>query len=115
MNMLLPYVGNLGKICLFILPDFMFSNKSTVLMKAFIESQFGCCPLIWIFHSRFSYIFHRFFIAFNNKIKYLHERSLGIVYKDNISSCEHLLKRDKSFTIHKRNIQSLAKALFKVE
>ena len=74
-------------------------------LKELIESQFGYCPLISIFHSR----------GFNNKINCLHERSLGIVYKDNISSCEDFLKWDKSFTIHERNIQSLATELFKVE
>ena len=51
----------------------------------------------------------------NNKINRLHERSLRILYKDNIRSFENLLKRDKSFTIHQRNIQSLATELFKVK
>ena len=41
-------------------------------MEAFIESQFGYCPLIWIFYSR----------GVNKKIHHLHERSLGIVYKE---------------------------------
>ena len=74
-------------------------------MKAFIESQFSYCPLIWMFHSR----------GVNNKINHLHERSLQIVYKDNISSFEDLLKNDRSFTIHQMNIQSLATELFKVK
>ena len=52
-------------------------------MKAFIESQFGYCPLIWMFHSR----------GVNSKINHLHERSLRIVYEDNISSFEDLLKK----------------------
>ena len=50
----------------------------------------------------------------NNKINHLHERSLRIVYKDNISSFEDLLKRERSFTIHQKNIQLLAIELFKV-
>ena len=58
-----------------------------------------------MFHSR----------GVNNKFNHLQERSLQIVYKDNISSFEDLLKRDKSCTIHQRNIQSLAKELFKVK
>ena len=82
--------------------NFMCTNKKRVLMKAFIESQFSYCPLIWMFHSR----------SVNNKINHLHERSLRIVYKDNISSFEDLLKKDRSFTIHQRNIQSLAIELF---
>ena len=87
------------------LSNFMCTNKKRVLKKAFIESQFGYCTLIWMFHSR----------GVNNKINHLNERSLRIVYKDNISSFEDLLKRNKSFTIHQRNIQSLAAELFKVK
>ena len=83
----------------------MRTNKKRVLMKAFIESQFNYCPLIWMFDGR----------GVNNKINHLHERSLRIVYKDNISSFEDLLKKDSSFTIHQRNIQSLAIELFKVK
>ena len=85
--------------------NFMCTNKKRVLMKAFIEAQFGYCPLIWMFHNR----------GVNNKINHLHERLLRIVYKNNISSFEDLLKRDKSFTIDQRNIQSLAIELFKVK
>ena len=51
----------------------------------------------------------------NNKINHLHERSLRIVYKDNYSSYVDLLAKDKSFTIHQRNIQSLAIELFKAK
>ena len=40
-----------------------------VLMKSFTESQFGYCPLIWMFHNR----------GVNNKINNSHERSLYIV------------------------------------
>ena len=76
----------------------MFINKKRVLMKALIESRFGYCPLIWMFHSR----------GVNNKINHLHERSLRIDYEDSISSFQDLLKRDKSLTVHQSNIQSLA-------
>ena len=51
----------------------------------------------------------------NSKTNYIHERSLRIMYKDNISFSEELLKKDKSFSIHPRNIQSLAIELFKVK
>ena len=75
------------------LSNFTCTNKKKVLMKAFIESQFGYCPLIWMFHSR----------RVNNKINHLLGRSLRIVYKDSISSFKDLLKKDRSFTIHDEN------------
>ena len=74
-------------------------------MKTFVESQFGYCPLIWMFHSR----------KVNYKINHLQERSLRIVYNDNITSFEDLRKNDNSFKIHHKKIQSLAIELFIVE
>ena len=44
----------------------------------------------------------------NDKINKLHERALRIVYNDTIVSFEELLLKDKTFTIHHQNIQSLA-------
>ena len=46
------------------LSNFMCTNKESVLIKAFIESQFSYCPLTWMFHSR----------GVNNEINHLHER-----------------------------------------
>ena len=44
-------------------------EKSRTLIKSFVESQFGYCPLVWMFHNRKE----------NNKINRLHERSLRIL------------------------------------
>ena len=74
-------------------------------MKAFIESQFGYCPLIWMFHSR----------TLNNRINNLHERALRIVYKNKHLSFEELLRKDNSFSIHNRNLQKLAVEMYKVK
>ena len=74
-------------------------------MKAFIESQFGYCPLIWIFCGR----------NLNNRINHLHERLLRIVYNDYESSFQELLELDNSVSIHHRNIRLLAIELFKVK
>ena len=82
----------------------MSLNQRRTLMKTFVESQFGYCPLIGMFHGR----------IVNKRINHVHERALRIVYKDYISSFEDLVKRDKSVTIHHSNIQSPAIDLFKV-
>ena len=66
-------------------------------MKSFIESQFAYSPLVWMFHDR----------HMNNKINKLHERSLRIVYKDDISSFAELLLKDGSLSTHHRNIHLL--------
>ena len=44
----------------------------------------------------------------NGEINRLHERALRIVYYDYESTFEELLEKDKAFTIHERNFQSLA-------
>ena len=59
-------------------------------MKAFIESQFGYCPLIWMFHSR----------TLHNKINGIHKRALRMTSTDYTCSLEELLDFDNSFTIH---------------
>ena len=44
----------------------------------------------------------------NEKINRIHEGTLRLVYSDHVSSFDELLKKDRSFSIHHRNIQSLA-------
>ena len=48
----------------------------------------------------------------NNKINHIHERALRTVYSVNLSFYE-LLDKDGSFTIHQRNVQSLANEIYK--
>ena len=81
----------------------MSLEKRRTLMKAFIESQFNYCLLIWMLYSR----------TLNNKINRIHERSLRTVYSDYNSSFNEPLDKDGSFTIHQRNVQSLAIEIYK--
>ena len=50
----------------------MSLEKQMLVMKAFINLQFGYYPLIWMFHNR----------TLNNGINRIHERALRIVYCD---------------------------------
>ena len=54
---------------------FMTIEHRRMLMKTFIESQFGYCPLVWMCRNR----------SCNNRMNHLHERALGILYNDNFS------------------------------
>ena len=83
----------------------MSTKQRKFLLKTFTESQFGYCPLVWMFHSR----------NLKNKINHLHERALGIVYRNFDCFYKDLHKMDQSFTVHQRNIQSLAIELFKLK
>ena len=57
-----------------------------------------------MFHSR----------KLNGRINRLHERALRIVYKDDKATFNELLIKDESYTVHERNIQTLAIELYKV-
>ena len=73
-------------------------------MNAFITSQFSYYPLVWRCHSR----------EINNRINNIHYRALRIVYSDNTSSFEDLLRKDGSETIHQENLRFLALEMFEV-
>ena len=74
-------------------------------MKAFIASEFGYCPVVWMFHNR----------KLNSRVNKLNESALRIVYQDYGSSFTEPLEKDNSTTIHNRNIQLVATELFKVK
>ena len=85
--------------------QFMNIHKRRITMKAFLASEFGYCPLVWLFHSR----------KLNSRINKVHERAFRILYQDYISSFTELFEIDKSTAIHNRKIQLLATELFKVK
>ena len=86
------------------LTPYMELRKRRILINAFFNSQFNYCDVIWMCHSR----------ALNNKINRPHERCLRIIYNDKTSTFKELLEKDKSVSIHYRNIQVLATEMYKV-
>ena len=71
----------LARVC----TDLSLERRRT-LMKAFIESKFAYCPLIWLFRQRSS----------NTRINHLHKGALRIVYNNNKLTFEGLIKKAKS-------------------
>ena len=80
-------------------------EKRRTLMKSFIEAQFGYSPLAWMFHDRW----------LEKLINRVHERALRCVYLDDVSSFNELLTKDKSFSIHHRNIQAMAIEMYEAK
>ena len=84
---------------------FMDQSKKRILMKTFVMSNFNYCPLVWMCHGR----------TLNNRINQLHKRALKIVYNDHHSSFEELLEKDKSISVHQKNLQILVTEIYKVK
>ena len=73
---------------------YMDQKKRRIIMKTHINSQFGCCPLVWMMHCR----------TLIKKIKRMHEKALRIVYQDDTSTFEKLLNKHNSMKMHTRNL-----------
>ena len=58
--------------------SYMNIQKRRIIMKSFVTSPFGYCPLIWMFHSR----------CLNNKMNSIHESS-----KDHLSRSHIYISR----------------------
>ena len=86
----------LTKIC-----KFMKLRRRRVLIKSFIESQYTCCPLVWM--------------CYDNRTNHLHKRAPRTVYNGNVWTFEKLLEKDNSITIHVRNLRILATELYKTK
>ena len=78
-------------------------HKRRIILKTFIESQFSYCSLLWMFCSK----------RMNDKINHIHERGLRLIYNDYTASFNELLKKDKSVSIHHRNIHNVAIEMYK--
>ena len=71
-----------------------------------ITSQFNYCSLVWMFHSR----------GTRSRVNKIHERVLRLVYDGNLYlGFGELLTKDKSVSIHQRNLQSLTTEMFQAK
>ena len=82
----------------------MTTEQRRKIMTTCINSQFGYCPLVWMFHRR----------TLNNSINKIPERALHITYNDSKLTYDELLHKDNSFTIHERNIQALVIEMYNI-
>ena len=76
-----------------------------LIINAFNFSQFGYCPLVWMFRSR----------KLNNRTNFINESALRIVFRDYESTVQQWLKENKSVSIYQRNLQILATEIFKTK
>ena len=83
--------------------SFISIEKAKLLYEAFVKSIFNYCPLIWMFCSK----------EYNNLINKTHKRALRVVYQENDSSLNDLLKIDNSTTIHVKNLRILMCEIYK--
>ena len=84
---------------------FLTFRQKKIALSSFVHCHFSYAPLVWMFHSR----------EINNRINRVHKKALRILYNDNESSFEVLLKRDEGFTVHERNLQKLMTEMFKAK
>ena len=54
-------------------------------------------------------------MSLNDKINRIWERALRIVHRDYKSSFKELIEKDKSITIHQKNLQYLAIEIYKIK
>ena len=82
------------------------TSKRSILVNAFIILQFSYCPLIWMFHSR----------KMECSINRIHERALRLIYpSDSKLTFKELLNKNKTVSIHQKNLQVLATEIFKAK
>lgn len=66
-------------------------------MKSFTESQFGNCPLVWMFCGRET----------NVRMNHIREGAMRALHNDEIGTFEELLEKLRSVSIYYRNMKML--------
>ena len=71
-------------------------DQKLILYNSFIKSQFGYCPIVWLFHGKVA----------ENQINRIQKRALKAVYNDFDASFEDLAKGNHE-TVHQSNLKQL--------
>ena len=82
---------------------FLNREKAKALLTSIVMSNFSYGPLIWMFCSK----------AANKEIYRTNKRALRVLYEDYDSSFELLLEKDRSITVHQKNLQNLMTEIYK--
>ena len=61
---------------------YLTHDQKRLLLNSIIKSQFGYCPLIWMFCSR----------SLNNLINRIHERAPRLIHNDHVSTFQDILE-----------------------
>ena len=78
---------------------YMKISELKLISNAFMMSQFSCCPLIWMFHSR----------AMEHRINRIHERTLRLIYLNQHQlTFKEILEETATVSMHQRNLQTRA-------
>ena len=85
------------------LRNLLSTEQKLVLFNSFVSSQFGYCPLIWMFHGK----------SANDIIDRVHRRALRAVYNDFQSDYDSLLAMGNHQRIHQLNLKKLILKIYK--
>ena len=90
----------------------MFKVNSKNTRTTSLTSFWCFCCSLWTYFTPFSSVF---IVPFEQVIRVnsLHERCLRLIYIDRISSYEELLDKNKSVSVHQKNLQELTIKIFK--
>ena len=78
-------------------------DKKLVLFNSFVSSQFGYCPLVWMFCGKTT----------NDLVRNVHKRALRALYNDFDSNYGDLLAKGNHKTIHELNVKKLIVKVYK--
>ena len=85
---------------------YMNISQRKLIAIAFIMSQFSCCPLICMFHSR----------TMEHRMNKIHERTIKLIYPNQHQlTFKELLEKNKTISIRHRNLQTLATDIYKAK